>query len=110
MIIFLDENLNQKELDAKTVKSPGAFDNVAPESKNIITPAYAAPKVDFDIKVSTLGVAQRSVPLGVTTLVKEGRAFDPRNGTFNTVGFVENKQIVGLTTAVRIIFKNNLFF
>ncbi len=29
------------QLEAKTVKSPGEFTNVAPEAKGIVTPNYA---------------------------------------------------------------------
>ncbi len=29
------------ELDAKSVKSPGGFENVAPDAKGIVTPSYA---------------------------------------------------------------------
>lgn len=32
---------NLKELDSKSVKSPGGLDNVAPDAKGIVTPAYA---------------------------------------------------------------------
>jgi hypothetical protein len=32
---------NLRELDAKSVKSPGGLDNVAPDAKAIITPQYA---------------------------------------------------------------------
>jgi hypothetical protein len=47
-----------------------------------------------------MGVVQRQVPLGPTPLPKVGTSFDARDGTFNTVGFVDNKQVIGLTTTV----------
>ncbi len=32
---------DSKTLDASSVKSPGGFENVAPDAKGIVTPTYA---------------------------------------------------------------------
>lgn len=53
-----------KELDPLTVKSPGGFDNVAPEAKKIITPSYAGPKVDVSLNIRSTGLVSRTVDLG----------------------------------------------
>lgn len=34
-------NQNVNELNPNTVKSPGGFENVAPDAKGIVTPTYA---------------------------------------------------------------------
>ena len=38
---LLRNSQNANELNPSTVKSPGGFENVAPDAKGIVTPSYA---------------------------------------------------------------------
>jgi len=91
-------HFHEKELDPDTVKSPGGFENVAPDAKKIITASYAQPKMNINLRVSTLSVVQRNEKLGHTELPKIGRVFDPSTRTFDTVPFVDHKVLHATTT------------
>ena len=47
-----------------------------------------------------MGVVQRTSPIGTTTLLKEGKSFDPVTGTYNDVPYLEKKSLMGTTTTV----------
>ena len=60
-----------------------------------------AAKIDIDLRVRTIGVAQRTDPIGTTVIPKVGTAFDKATGTFNTVQYVEDKKLVSTSTTVK---------
>ena len=67
---------------------------------------FIEPKVEVNLKVRTMGVAQRTGPIGSTSLPKVGRVFDPSTGTFDNIPFVDHKTIFGTTTTVWPKYKN----
>ncbi len=64
----------------------------------------AKPKVNVNLRVNSIGLAQRTWDIGTTQVPKQGRVFDSNTGTFNTENLVENKKIIATTTTVNIYY------
>ena len=91
-------------MDGKDVKSPGSFDNVAPDASRIVTPQLAKPKVDLALKVTGDALVQRTDFIANTPVPMYGRVFDKNSAAFETVPFVDQKKIVATTTNVIYLF------
>lgn len=61
---------------------------------------FLGPKVDVNLKISSIGVVQRTNEIGNTPLLKNGKFFNSQTSEFETRPYVENKQIIATTTTV----------
>ena len=89
-------------LGPKDVKSPGTFDNQAPETKSIITPQYAKPKIESDVTVTSPGIVQRHEQIGVLPTVKREAHYDPLTDKLEEVDVLKPEKIFAKTTNVYI--------
>merc|ERR1711934_237376 len=93
-----DVHGNVIELDAKSVKSPGGLSNVAPESKGIVTPSYANPKLAINLRVTTDSLVSRSHPLGTTPVPKLAERIDHGTKYSDVLPHTENRQMHAQST------------